>query len=170
MQRWLVNTFVNFPRGLLTLSPVSTPSSHHTYLQVGLYLWKAIHVRGRFQRVRGPDVRVIGPRPAAGLALGCALRGTRLHAVPEVGELGPGLPGGQVGRQRAPPETAQRRAHGDLRRVERVDGQRPGGVRKRRRAVVMTVVLLVLLERRVVTRGREPLHLLLLVAQLMRRL
>lgn len=55
----------------------------------------------------GPDIRVIGPRPAPGLALGFALCGTLLHAVPQVGEFTPGAPGDQVVRQRAPPVSAQ---------------------------------------------------------------
>lgn len=108
-----------------------------------------------------PDIRVIGPRPAPSLALGFAFGGTLLHAVPQVGELPSGAPGDQVGRQRAPPVPAQRRAQGQLRRVKRVDRQRLGGVRKRRR-VVMVVVVLILLEKRVVS-GRVELHLLLLL-------
>lgn len=110
--------------------------------------------------MRRPDIRVIGPRPAPGLALGFALGGTLLHAVLQVGELPPGAAGGQAGGQRAPPVPAQRRAQGQLRRVEGVDGQRLGGVRKRRRVVVVVVVL-ILLEKRVVS-GRE-LHLLVLM-------
>lgn len=74
-------------------------------------------------RVHGPDVRVVGPRPAHCLPLGFALRGTLRHAVSQVWELPPGAPGDQVGRQRAPPIAAQRRAQGELRREEGMDGQ-----------------------------------------------
>ena len=97
--------------------------------------------------MRGPDIRVVGPRPALGLALGFAFRRTLLHAVPEVGELPPGAPGDQVVWQRAPPVSAQPRTQGELWRVERVDRERLGGVRKWRRVVV---VVLILLEQRVV--------------------
>ncbi len=65
------------------------------------------HVWGRFHRVCGPDIRVIGPLPVPGLALGFALCGTLLHTVPQVGKLSSGAPGGQVGWQRAPPVSAQ---------------------------------------------------------------
>lgn len=89
-----------------------------------------------------PNVRVIGPRLAPTFALGFALCRTLLQSVPlVVGYLRPGRPGGQVGRQRAPPVAAQARAEGELRRVERVDGKRLGGVRKRRRILVVVVVV-----------------------------
>ena len=71
----------------------------------------------------GPDIRVIWPRPAPSLALAFALRGTLLRVVLQAGKLSPGAPGGQVGRKRAPPISAEPRAQGELWRVKRVDGQ-----------------------------------------------
>lgn len=108
----------------------------------------------------GPDVCVIGPCPAWTLAPGFALCGTLLHAVPQVGELPSGPPGGNVGGQRVPAIPAEAGAKGELWRVEGVYGQRMGGVGERR-----SVVVVVLLVQRVVAGGMGLL--LLEVADLM---
>lgn len=55
---------------------------------------------GCHSTMSSPDIRVIGPRPAAELPF--ALRWTFFHAVPEVGEFTFGDSVGQAGGQRAP--------------------------------------------------------------------
>lgn len=89
------------------LFSATLPWSYQTYLHMRLYLWKVVYKRHVWGHFCCPDVCIVGPRPAPGLALAFTLCGTLLHAVPQVGELSSGAPGGQTGWQCAPPITAQ---------------------------------------------------------------